>query len=311
MELTTTESDYPGDRPGPPDPGANERPSQDPSRDEVPEWLSKPGPDRPRVDGGSTRAQWAFDPKLKKLVKLDKQKTLLNMKINLGSPLLVKTKTGEVQAGPGDIVGEWGRHQVMMSKDMFIALLGEEEYDDLLRKEMMKIIVAKRQDDGAPPYSEEQLNKRRAEVDKVIEAKHASEQDIDPNDINQRIQIVDSGEGPPTIAPDEYGTIIPGPMLPIPVNMPENPDGGGGEESQDATGAASGSPGTFTPANATPPPDLASLSSLTADPTTAWVGGEYVVLGDGSEAHWNGTAWVVGRAPISGMTAQTSNPFQH
>jgi len=290
----------PGDHPGPDDPGVNERPSVDNSLpgDDVPEWLSKPGPDRPRVGGDSTRAQWAFDPKQKKLVKLDKQKTLLNMKVNLGSPLNVKTKTGEVQAGPGDIVGEWGKHQVMMSKEMFIALIGQDEYDDLLRKEMLKVIVAKRLDDGLPAYTEEELGGKRAEIDKVLEEKARAIEDIDPNDINQRIQIVDSSEGPPTIAPDEYGTIVPGPMLPIPVNMPDEPDGGEPPPTGiDASGVTAGSPGTYTPEGADAPPSFAALSSVPADPTTAWTEGQYVTLGDGSEAYWDGTTWVVGRAP--------------
>ena len=290
----------PGDHPGPDDPGVNERPSVDNSLpgNDVPEWLSKPGPDRPRVGGDSTRAQWAFDPKSKKLVKLDKQKSLANMKINLGSPLNVKTKTGEVQAGPGDIVGDWGKHQVMMSKEMFIALMGQEEYDNLLRKEMLKVVIAKRLDDGLPAYTEQEIGIKKEEIDKVIEAKARSEEDFDPNDLNQRIQITDSSEGPPTIAPDEYGTIIPGPMLPIPVNMPD--EGEPPPTSQDpATGASAGSPGTWTPSGGQPPADFAALSSMTADPTTAWSEGQYVTLGDNSDAYWDGTNWVVGRAPAA------------
>ena len=217
------------------------------------------------------------------------------MKINLGSPLIVKTKTGEVQAGPGDIVGEWGRHQVMMSKEMFIALIGQDEYDDLLKKEMLKVIVAKRADDGAPKYTEEELGVKRAEIDKVLEAKARSEEEIDPNDLNQRIMVVDSKTGPPTAFPDEYATIVPGPMLPIPVNMPEVPPDGGNTDP--ATGASAGSPGSFTPSGGTAPADFAALSSMTADPTTAWTEGQYVTLGDSSEAYWDGTTWVVGRAP--------------
>lgn len=65
-----------------------------------------------------------------------------------------------------------------------------------------------------------------------------------------------------------------------------------------ATGATAGSPGSFTPSNSAIPADLASLqaSGIAADPTTAWLTGEYVVLGDASLAHWDGTAWAVGQA---------------
>ena len=64
-----------------------------------------------------------------------------------------------------------------------------------------------------------------------------------------------------------------------------------------ATGATAGTPGTFTPSGSTPPADFAALSGITANPTTAWTTGQHVVLGDSSQAHWNGTAWVVGAAP--------------
>lgn len=53
----------------------------------------------------------------------------------------------------------------------------------------------------------------------------------------------------------------------------------------------------LSPANSYPPEDLvAAAVDFTATPATAWATGKYVVLGDGSEAHWSGTAWVAGRA---------------
>jgi hypothetical protein len=64
----------------------------------------------------------------------------------------------------------------------------------------------------------------------------------------------------------------------------------------DATGANAGSPGVFTPSGATPPATLADLSGITANPTTAWTAGQYVVLGNSTLAHWSGTAWVAGAA---------------
>ena len=64
-----------------------------------------------------------------------------------------------------------------------------------------------------------------------------------------------------------------------------------------ATGAnGTASPGKFTPAGAMAPANLAGLTGVTASPATAWTVGQYVQLGDGSAAHWNGTAWVAGIA---------------
>lgn len=62
-----------------------------------------------------------------------------------------------------------------------------------------------------------------------------------------------------------------------------------------ATTATAGTPGTF---NGVRPADFAALeaSSITASPATAWTAGQRVVLGDGSEAHWDATDWVAGRA---------------
>lgn len=65
-----------------------------------------------------------------------------------------------------------------------------------------------------------------------------------------------------------------------------------------ATGAGPGTGnGSFTPAGATPPANFAALSGVTASPATNWTAGQFIVLGDGSRAYWNGTAWVVGVHP--------------
>jgi len=64
-----------------------------------------------------------------------------------------------------------------------------------------------------------------------------------------------------------------------------------------ATGASgTAAPGTFSPAGAMAPANLAAMTGLTATPNTAWTTGMYVRLGDGSTAHWSGTAWVAGIA---------------
>lgn len=64
-----------------------------------------------------------------------------------------------------------------------------------------------------------------------------------------------------------------------------------------ATTATAGIPATLTPSNSYPPENFASITGLTASPLSAWTTGQYVRLGDGSQAHWNGTAWVTGPRP--------------
>src|SRR5262245_23341214 len=64
-----------------------------------------------------------------------------------------------------------------------------------------------------------------------------------------------------------------------------------------ATGATAGLPGSFTPAGATPPYALANLTGITASPATNWTVGQHVELGNGTDANWNGTAWVAGVHP--------------
>jgi hypothetical protein len=58
-------------------------------------------------------------------------------------------------------------------------------------------------------------------------------------------------------------------------------------------------PGYYAPNGATVPADLTALNAgpLTASPTTAWTTGQYVITGDMLAASWDGTAWVVGKAP--------------
>lgn len=60
------------------------------------------------------------------------------------------------------------------------------------------------------------------------------------------------------------------------------------------SGVVLGSPGSFTPASADIPADLAALNALgSLGQTTPWNVADYIVLGDDSEATWNGVAWVV------------------
>lgn len=71
-----------------------------------------------------------------------------------------------------------------------------------------------------------------------------------------------------------------------------------GDNAVPATGATAGIPGAFTPTGAALPADLTTLQagSVTANPTTAWTAGQYIVLGDGSNAHWSSTAWAANAA---------------
>lgn len=64
----------------------------------------------------------------------------------------------------------------------------------------------------------------------------------------------------------------------------------------EATTITAGIPATLTPAFSWAPLDLADAAGVTASPATAWTTGQYVTLGDGSKANWNGTAWEAGVA---------------
>ncbi len=87
--------------------------------------------------------------------------------------------------------------------------------------------------------------------------------------------------------------------------------------------ATAGAPGKWTITSSGSagkrPADFAALQAaappVTAAPTTAWSEGQYVLLGDGDEAHWDGTAWAEGPAGVAsqltatGATAGTPGTF--
>lgn len=81
---------------------------------------------------------------------------------------------------------------------------------------------------------------------------------------------------------------------PIPIDMSQL---GWSNNGPPATGATAGTPGTFTPAGCDSPDKLAELVGVTATPATAWTSGQYVLLGDGTFAHWAGAAWAAGKKP--------------
>lgn len=69
-------------------------------------------------------------------------------------------------------------------------------------------------------------------------------------------------------------------------------------EGTPSTGASA--TGGWQPPNSTPPMTLADMGSITPLPSTAWVDGQCVILGDASTAYWDGAAWVAGAAPAAG-----------
>lgn len=146
--------------------------------------------------------------------------------INLSTPLNIKTRHGELQAGPGDVVKRLGDSYVVFASDQFEELgtidFTKDSYDDLLRKTLKRGVIARRLDDGnRMPMNAEQ----EAEADKNIEEevknhrearaalkKHRDKMaelfEVDPNN-PQPMVAVDSGEGPPTATPSETATLVP------------------------------------------------------------------------------------------------------
>src|SRR5262245_3296065 len=119
------------------------------------------------------------------------------------------------------------------------------------------------------------------------------------------------GTGPYDVVDNGLGALFdPGPLLdPIDpkdhLHMqlttvpPPDPVCGAQAVGTKATGATqvAGGAATLTPANSYPPANLAAAATgFTASPTTAWTAGSYVLLGDGSKAHWSSSAWVAGPA---------------
>lgn len=74
------------------------------------------------------------------------------------------------------------------------------------------------------------------------------------------------------------------------------------------TGITAGIPATLTPSNGTRPATLTALTAAGAlGNSTVWTTGQYVVLGDGSEAYWDGNSWELGRKPATVITAVSAS----
>ena len=69
-----------------------------------------------------------------------------------------------------------------------------------------------------------------------------------------------------------------------------------GPEPTGATAQPAPTPGLWTPADSYPAPTFADMTGIVATPLTAWTAGQYVLLGDGTKAHWTGAAWAAGPA---------------
>lgn len=63
-----------------------------------------------------------------------------------------------------------------------------------------------------------------------------------------------------------------------------------------ATGATAGTPGVFTGGTGKVN-TLVDMTGVVASPATNWTIGQRMLLNDGTEAYWNGTAWIAGRHP--------------
>lgn len=63
-----------------------------------------------------------------------------------------------------------------------------------------------------------------------------------------------------------------------------------------ATLITAGIPATLSPSNAYAPASLATMGAVAKTPTTAWTTGQYVLLRDGTKAHWTSSAWAAGPA---------------
>lgn len=62
-----------------------------------------------------------------------------------------------------------------------------------------------------------------------------------------------------------------------------------------ATGATAGQPGAWTGGSGGVN-TFAEMPGIVASPNSAWSTGQRVVTNEGTECHWSGSAWIVGRA---------------
>lgn len=77
---------------------------------------------------------------------------------------------------------------------------------------------------------------------------------------------------------------------------PPTPVCGGTALGVPATMITAGIPSTLAPANSYAPGSLATMGAVGKTPATAWTTGQYVLLRDGTLAHWTGSAWAAGAA---------------
>lgn len=118
-------------------------------------------------------------------------------------------------------------------------------------------------------------------------------------------EVLKNGAGDPAALPEaldpgDHLLLIDTALAPPPVAcgaqpMPEAPT------PPAITGVTAGIPGSFQPVGSVPPANLAALqadpvvgTTGSNKPTGAWTVGQYVLLGDASQANWTGAAWAAG-----------------
>jgi hypothetical protein len=68
------------------------------------------------------------------------------------------------------------------------------------------------------------------------------------------------------------------------------------------TSATPGTPGSWTPASARQPYNLAETAGIVPTPATAFVAGDFMLLADGTSCHWTGAAWAIDPAAVATST---------
>jgi hypothetical protein len=134
--------------------------------------------------------------------------------------LLVQTKSGEIQAQPGDIIVSVEGSPGVMSRELYESLGGK--YDELLDKTYMDAAIARRRDDGLPEMTDEERSEVEESFKKNAEArsKYAEEKKQREREAEEKPAVLaHSKNAPPTQSPMEQGTIAPNPFLRAPADV--------------------------------------------------------------------------------------------
>lgn len=151
-----------------------------------------------------------------KPVKKDTVK-LGDARVHLGpGVLIVKTKGGELQAQPGDVIVSVDGESGILTEKVFESLGGS--YADVVKKSWVARAIARRRDDGLPELTpgeltevEEQAAKSFADGQAYQKSKTERAKAAQANPI----VLATSKNAPPTANPLEQGTILGHPDLPV------------------------------------------------------------------------------------------------